>query len=515
MPPSPKGTNVGTSRAFDRYTTDRDDSSCYCLPLTESLGWVMFCSYVAPLQRLLKSPRKTPIYATVTFDADLYSDGLVNGTMHDGVGAAKTLGWRMLDRGGIVQSLHHAVRDVVYASARSDVEIQDIVDMVYVDNRHFTGIAYQAFNEVLLTMLADSVYGINGSAYSSFLNQNGEVFASNPIVGGAEAVVFAHSSPSFPSDPGATPNSNGSDAGSIYVTVANANAESDVAIDYGATASPAPSRLQRDSGSESNRAASALANDFGCIHSASRLVYGEWVGNLFDENGDALRYLPPPSCARVYSGNVDLATAQRQLAGKHILIIGDTATSLQARSLIYALHFAKWPPRYFTGNSTQDSLLCAHGHARSELYVADSTFVDAIGPRALRCDCYVSTAPTPMWYENLYYHNRELNIRVTFLSENGCFRREHRSRDDWELDRRSDASDSAELFCSYQSDTTFPCPGRSFNASALVDSVLKDVGKVDDVVVSVSTPDSATSEMAHEYVPGYYVTLHFLHGYRT
>ena len=43
---------------------------------------------------------------------------------------------------------------------------------------------------------------------------------------------------------------------------------------------------------------------------------------------------------------IDIAAALRIMAGRHILMIGDSVMRYQARALIYALHFEKWPMRY-------------------------------------------------------------------------------------------------------------------------------------------------------------------------
>ena len=72
---------------------------------------------------------------------------------------------------------------------------------------------------------------------------------------------------------------------------------------------------------------------------------GQWVGTVTAPEGDPdmYRFVPPASCGSV---DIDLDIARRGMAGRHILLIGDSVMRYQARALIYALHFGEWPMRF-------------------------------------------------------------------------------------------------------------------------------------------------------------------------
>ena len=433
-------------------------------------------NYLAPLQRLLKDPHATPIYATVTHDSDWYHDGKINGSFIDGVGVAKALRWRMLDRGGAVRQLRAALSGILHT--QPDLNPQELVEMVQADQWHFTGLVYQAFNSLLLTVLAET--------------RSARPLAEHRLSHGPGADSDSESDVASSSHSASPWNAAGAsvDLDTILAAVTVAENTSLAAV------------VRTSSGAQ------AVVSEFifptakrDCWHSASNLVMGEWIGRMpvlrgsgssgsgsgSDSDSDSgsdvdgssrLRYVPPQSCAGLADHPLDLATAQRRLAGKHILIIGDSQLALQARSLIYGLHFGRWPPPFFTGNHSHHSPLCHKGHTSFVSYFDE--FTDTIGRRALRCDCFRDDG-VGVRFENMFYVNHELDIKVTFLLEAAGLRGAHRP-----LGHVYSWDDSRLRFPDLHDPDTLAFAGR--HMSVLVDSVLSDVGPVDDVVVAVSAP---------------------------
>ena len=142
-----------------------------------------------------------------------------------------------------------------------------------------------------------------------------------------------------------------------------------------------------------------------------------WRGTLGAEApaSDALAFFPPPSCGRVLLP--DVAAAAAQLAGRHVLLIGDDEMRRLAVSLMYTLHAAG-------EGSTAAAAAGIVGPQKARAQSWDDYYaavVEHLGEQSFRCDCARRDEESPT-YENYYYYNQALDVNVTFMYTLAGFR---------------------------------------------------------------------------------------------
>ena len=169
------------------------------------------------------------------------------------------------------------------------------------------------------------------------------------------------------------------------------------------------------------------------------------------------------------------------LRNKHILFIGDSVLRYQFRSLLYSLHFGytniKGP-----GNRTHPSEVW-RGDFRSFNRFLQQIQID-LTEEYFQCDCFRRHNTMMGMYENMYYFDPEYNFNLTFFIHMDSISGGHRP-----LRRKPEFNKSElDLYVSQGNKATAPIVAPDFlNISVhdLVNMFLKDVGTVDELVVSL------------------------------
>ena len=164
-----------------------------------------------------------------------------------------------------------------------------------------------------------------------------------------------------------------------------------------------------------------------CLRSTDQLERGSWQGDLGEreDTNTSARFVVPPSCGEEFIPNARfsgfLTAARAALKGRHVMLIGNEFMRYQARHLIYALHFGKWPDRFRSDKEkpgTFPSIVKKYDHANMAAFF--SRLVSDIGADSIRCDCHQNIHfHDHTWYENYYSDSEKYDLRISFILMKG------------------------------------------------------------------------------------------------
>jgi hypothetical protein len=215
----------------------------------------------------------------------------------------------------------------------------------------------------------------------------------------------------------------------------------------------------------------------GCVFSSKRdACSGPSAGCVYDSTFTKPEdYIFSPALGCEFASFGGRTAVLRALAGKHIVMIGDSVVRYQYRALVYALHHGH-------------TMVKGKGAATRGVYMSSETWErewsawmsffgqlhDDFGSAEMQCDCFRLPLSMEGSFENMYYFNREYNLNITFFLHNTCVVGGHVPLG-WKEDFVSTGDAPA------TADASFNCT----SLSTLGDLILQGMGQVDEVLVNV------------------------------
>ena len=263
--------------------------------------------FLAHFERLL-APGRVPLFGTITHSLLGYHNGEPSGGYVDGADAAMALRWRILDRGGVLRSLVKRVENDI------NEQLTSLTHPTRVIADDGTGTPSDHARRVWLQLMASALTATD----------KGRGAPGDPPTADADAQLAA-----MP----------------VYLSPEELER---IAQALPPTMLPPPGvhgPPRRHRPLPPYLPGLSINDD--CKYGTSALQRGQWRGSLVADVGDAdapvARFVPPSECG---FQDIGLEEARAALAGKHVLMIGDSVMRYQARHLIYALHFGEWPMRF-------------------------------------------------------------------------------------------------------------------------------------------------------------------------